>query len=139
LDKTGFVVTFLGDVLKGALALWLAQWLDVGLWGEAGAMLAVVLGHLYPVQLGFHGGKGAATSFGATLVISWPLGLLCVVIAGIVFAFRRGFTISGLVAIATAPLTALVFGLPLPHWCGLLVMVLLLLFSHRENLRTLKN
>jgi glycerol-3-phosphate acyltransferase PlsY len=139
LGKSGFIITFLGDMLKGALAIWLAQWLDVGLWGEAGAMLAVVLGHLYPVQLNFHGGKGAATGFGVVLMINWPLGLLCVVIAGIVFALRRAFTISGLLAIASAPMTALLFGLPLAHWIGLLVMVLLLLFSHRENIRTLRN
>jgi acyl phosphate:glycerol-3-phosphate acyltransferase len=135
LGKTGFIIAFLGDVLKGSLAVWLAQWLAVGAWGEAAAMVAVVLGHLYPVQLGGRGGKGASTGFGAVLVIHPLLGLLCVLIAAIVFAFTRGFTVSGAIAIATAPLTSLLLGIAPAHWVGLFIVVVLLLYAHRDNLR----
>lgn len=135
LGKSGFIVAFLGDVLKGSVALWVARWLGVGPWGEAAAMVAVVLGHLYPVQLGFQGGKGASTGLGAVLVIHPLLGLLCVLIAALVFAFTRGFTVSGAIAIATAPLTSLLLGISQAHWLGLLLIVLLILYAHRQNLR----
>jgi glycerol-3-phosphate acyltransferase PlsY len=87
------------------------------------------------VQLGFRGGKGASTGFGAVLVINLPLGLLCVVVAAILFAFTRGFTVSGAVSIATAPLTSLFLGLSTEHWVGLVIVVMLLLYAHRDNIR----
>jgi len=129
LGKQGFALVFLGDVLKGMIALWLARWLGVGAWALAGAMIAVVLGHLYPVQLGWRGGKGVATGFGAMLVIQPWLGLLCLVLAGIVFVVTREFTRSGIVAIVAAPLLGLLLRMPLPHWVGLTVIVLLLLYA----------
>lgn len=137
LGKSGFVVAFLGDMLKGALAIWFARWLGVGQWGESAALVAVVLGHLFPAQLGWRGGKGAATGFGAALVISWLLGLLCVLVAAIWFAFSRSFTMSGLVAFVAAPLLAYLIGLPAPYLTGLLIIVALLLFAHRGNIRAL--
>jgi glycerol-3-phosphate acyltransferase PlsY len=137
LGKMGFALVFLGDVLKGVLAVWLARGLGVGLWGEVAAMLAVVLGHLYPFQLGFQGGKGAATGFGAVLVLNWLLGLLCVAVAAVAFAFTRSFTSSGLVAFMLAPVLALFLQVPTPYQAGLLMTVLLLLYTHRDNIRAL--
>jgi glycerol-3-phosphate acyltransferase PlsY len=139
LGKMGFALVFLGDVLKGVLAVWLARSLGVGQWGEVAAMLAVIVGHLYPFQLGFQGGKGAATGFGAALVLNWLLGLLCVVVAAIAFAATRSFTTSGLVAFILAPVLSLFLQMPTPYQVGLLITVLLLLYTHRDNIRALRS
>lgn len=135
LGKRGFVIAFWGDVLKGAVAIWLAQWLGVGSWGIAAVMVAVVLGHLYPIQLGYQGGKGVATGFGAVLVLNLALGVLCVVLAAVVFAFTRAFTRSGLIAIAIAPLLGFLLRLPIAQWSGLVVVVFLLLYAHRAYIQ----
>src|SRR3954469_16993831 len=66
--------TLLLDGLKGAAAVLLAAWLaghDAVFWAGIGA----VLGHSFPVWLGFRGGKGGATSYGVLIAAAWPVGL----------------------------------------------------------------
>lgn len=137
LGRHGFIVVFAGDLLKGALALYLARWMALPPWGVAASMVAVVLGHLYPVQLNFRGGKGAATSFGAVVVINPLLALLFLGVAGVIFAVSRNFTISGIVAFVTAPALAYLLGISGALWVAITVIALLLLYAHRTNLRSL--
>src|SRR3982750_4081560 len=62
------------DLLKGVAALWIAD----SLWGEAAGLVAgfgAMLGHAFPVWLGFKGGKGVATGGGVLLAAAWGLGL----------------------------------------------------------------
>src|SRR5580692_5618291 len=67
--------TLLCDGGKGAIAVLIARhWLPPG--AEIFAALAAVLGHLFPVWLGFKGGKGVATFLGISLALHWPVGLL---------------------------------------------------------------
>src|SRR5687767_9587168 len=61
LGKSGFAITMLGDTLKGALAVAVGVYAGLAPWLLGVVMLAVVLGHIFPVQLGFRGGKGLAT------------------------------------------------------------------------------
>src|ERR1019366_1592131 len=70
------LITLLGDGGKGAVAVLLAQWRAGS--GEAAAIAggAAFVGHLFPVWLGFRGGKGVATFFGTMIAIAWPAGLL---------------------------------------------------------------
>lgn len=71
LGKTGFVITFLGDFLKGLITVWLASMLTKQHWVITASLLAVVIGHILPAQLSFHGGKGIATVLGGGIFFDW--------------------------------------------------------------------
>ena len=101
------IATLLLDAGKGAVALLVARELfhsDV-----AGAIAggAAFIGHLFPVWLGFRGGKGVATFFGLLLAAAWPLGLLAGATWLLVAALFRISSLAALVASAAAPVYAL--------------------------------
>jgi glycerol-3-phosphate acyltransferase PlsY len=133
LGKGGFALTFLGDALKGALAVGVARWLDVPSFGIVAALLAVVTGHLWPVQLGGRGGKGASTALGGALVVNPWLGVVTLGIALICLALTRSFTRAGMIAMALAPVTAWILRLDGVMVGGVAMLAILLLFAHRQN------
>ena len=92
----GFVLVLALDALKGAVAALAARWAGLDGGWEFAAALAVVAGHVWPVQLGFRGGKGLGPLLGAWLVLA-PLALgACLLIAAIAWAFTRRRVPSGL-------------------------------------------
>jgi glycerol-3-phosphate acyltransferase PlsY len=97
--------TLLLDAAKGAAAVLLAWRLgghQAGLWAGGGA----VLGHLFPVWLGFRGGKGVATGLGVLLAAAWPVGALACATWLLMAKLVRISSLSALVAFALAPLIA---------------------------------
>lgn len=129
----GFLVTLLGDFIKGAIAVWAARLLfaDQRLTGMA--MLAVVLGHIWPVQLGFRGGKGVATSLGALAAYDFRLGLAFTALA-ILFSIFGRLTPAGLIAFAFLPLEAkLLHRVPF-EITTVAILAGMILFAHRKNL-----
>ena len=135
LGPRGFAVSFLGDIVKGALAVWGAQQAGFATPAQALVLLAVIAGHVWPVQLGWRGGKGMSTSFGALLffdpLIAGVLFALCVLL----LAFTRRFTPSALGAYALSPLVAALLGGDLAAIATLFVFASMVLFAHRDNLR----
>jgi glycerol-3-phosphate acyltransferase PlsY len=133
--KWAAAATLLCDGGKGAAAVLLARHF---LPGDAVilAALAVVLGHLFPVWLGFRGGKGVATFIGICLALDWRAGLLVGATWLIVALIWRISSLSALVAIALAP--AFLFGLGERSVTPLaLVLAVLIIAMHRENIRRL--
>jgi acyl phosphate:glycerol-3-phosphate acyltransferase len=126
------------DAAKGALAVLLAKALLPGVpFVHALSGLAAVLGHVFPVWLGFRGGKGVATALGVLAVLVPPAALAGVVAYALVFALFRisslGSLVAGPTAVATAavwPGTRLAVGLTA-------VLCALILFTHRGNIRRL--
>lgn len=133
LGKGGFVATFLVDAIKGALAVQVAYWAGLSSAGIIAALLAVVMGHLWPIQLGGRGGKGASTALGGVLMVSLTLGLIVVGIALVLMALTRKFIQSGLIAVALTPLVAWLLGLDDILVGGTVVLAALLLFAHRMS------
>ncbi|WP_375396888.1 glycerol-3-phosphate 1-O-acyltransferase PlsY [uncultured Sphingomonas sp.] len=126
--------TLLLDLGKGWLAVWLAGRLFGGHVVPAAA--AVLLGHLYPVWLGFRGGKGVATLMGIVLGLYWPLALVFAIVwLGLLAAFHIS-SIAGTSAAISAPVTAALFGL-FEYVLLLLALALLVLWKHRANLERL--
>jgi acyl phosphate:glycerol-3-phosphate acyltransferase len=135
LGPFGFVVTLLLDVTKGALAV--AAAMHFGLRPEpmVAAMLAVVVGHAWPFQLRFQGGKGVATSLGALAAYD-PFILLSVFIVFLpAFVLLRNFTLSGLLAFAISPLIVFLSGLGNVEVATISFLAILILITHRKNIR----
>jgi len=136
-------ITLLGDGGKGALAVLLAWLATRDGTVEQQAVLsslaagAAFLGHLFPVWLGFKGGKGVATFFGTLLAAAWPVGLAAAATWLIVAFLFRISSLAALVAVALAPLVALLIGRPTAIALLALFMALLVLVRHAENVRRL--
>jgi glycerol-3-phosphate acyltransferase PlsY len=131
------------DAGKGYLAVWLAErWTHGnGRWMMAAA-LAAVIGHIFPVWLGWKGGKGVATTFGVFLPIVPYAALGAVAFWILVVLFWRYSSLGSIAAMATLPV--LVYFFYAPHhappdhvlWGTILVSVLVL-WKHRANMRRL--
>jgi glycerol-3-phosphate acyltransferase PlsY len=107
---TDAVTTLVIDAVKGAIAVMAGLTFVGPEWAGVAALLAAIIGHIWPVQLSFHGGKGAATGLGGILVLD-PVVALALLAAGAMwFAFSRDFYRSGLVAIGLATPMLWLFG-----------------------------
>lgn len=136
-NKAAALLTFLFDALKGAAAVLVARlvWPDDETLALA-AGLAAFLGHLYPVWLGFKGGKGVSTTAGLLFAIYWPVGLVA---ATSWLAIAFGFRISSLAALVTAavaPVALLVFG-RIEAAAFVAALAVLIWWAHRDNIRRL--
>ena len=100
-------------------------------------IIAVVIGHIWPIQLGFRGGKGVATAIGALIVFDWMILIVPIMVAGLAFIFFRRFTPGGLIGILMAPVASVVMGLQLPSVLGITALTAIILFAHRTDIRTL--
>jgi glycerol-3-phosphate acyltransferase PlsY len=107
---TDAVITLLLDALKGAIAVVAGLALVGPDWAGAAALLAAIIGHIWPVQLSFHGGKGAATGLGGILALDVTVALALLAAGVVWFGFTRDFFRSGLVAIALAAPMLWLFG-----------------------------
>ncbi len=126
--------TLLGDALKGTAAVLIAAQFGEGPAIAAG--LGAFLGHLFPVWLGFKGGKGVATLIGLLIAFS-PAALLAfaVVWLGLAFAFKYS-SLSALAASAVTPLVLWLLGLPAAALL-FVVLGLLLWWKHAPNIKRL--
>ncbi len=123
------------DGLKGAAAVLILGGLtapEAGLWAGFGA----VIGHLFPVWLGFKGGKGVATSYGVLIAAAWPVGLSAGAVWILMAAIFRRSSLAALVSFATAPLLALWLGNTNLVYLSLTIAVLVFA-RHHENIRRL--
>ena len=140
-NKKAAILTLLGDAAKGWLAVWLAQLLaprfGVDEVGVALVVIAVFLGHLYPVFHRFAGGKGVATAAGILLAINVWLGLATLATWLIIAVFFRYSSLAALVSAVFAPFFyVLMFGF---DWVAgaVALMAVLLIARHRANIAKL--
>jgi acyl phosphate:glycerol-3-phosphate acyltransferase len=136
LGKGGAIATGIGDILKGVIAMMIALRFNLAVWALGCVMVAVLLGHIYPIQLGFKGGKGLSAAFGAVLMYDFRIALITAVIALLLLAIsRRHRQIFFMIGIACSPLVAYLLGQPWGMVLGITGLVLIILFAHQENIR----
>ena len=137
-NKLAAVLTLIGDALKGWLAVALASraapTLGLGEVHVALAALFVFLGHLFPAFYQFKGGKGVATALGVFLALDWRVGGSAAALWLIIFALTRTSSLAALIATASMPFVALYF-LESGLISGvILLIVLLVVWRHKENI-----
>jgi acyl phosphate:glycerol-3-phosphate acyltransferase len=131
------LATLLLDAGKGGIAVLAARFAL----GEDAAQVAALfsfLGHLFPVWLGFRGGKGVATFLGTLLALAWPAGLLACATWVAVAALTRISSLSALVATAATPLWLLLLGRSEAVALSL-VLAALVFVRHAENIARLRH
>ncbi len=127
-------LTLVLDCLKAVAAILLTQYL----WGEAAGPFAAagaMIGHLYPVWLGFHGGKGVATFLGVLIVLMPIAAGIYAALWVLLLATSRISSVAGMIAAISAPITAALLSSTL--FPMLLGFALLVLWKHRENIARL--
>ncbi|MGZ5380783.1 MAG: glycerol-3-phosphate 1-O-acyltransferase PlsY [Thermoanaerobaculia bacterium] len=131
-------LTMLLDIGKGALAVLLMQAITYDPRWLGAAACAAVLGHVFPVWFGFRGGKGVATAIGGFSVLC-PLAVLAVVAVFVaVVAATRLVSLGSITAACLLPLAMrLLFHAPDPEVAAASVVTILLIVSHRANIRRL--
>lgn len=138
-NKVAAVLTLLGDALKGVAAVLLARWLDMGEAATLFAGVAAFVGHVFPVTLGFRGGKGVATAAGVMLAAVPAVGLTALGIWVLVALLSRYSSLAALLAACSAPVSGLLYTHSATVCAALAAMAGLLIWRHADNIRRLMN
>lgn len=135
LGKKMGALTFFMDFIKGIIAVFIGN----AIFGFTGSLLAgvfVVLGHNWPVFLGFKGGKGIATSFGVLLALNWQTALLCFLIGAIVIIITRYVSLGSIIAAIAAPIIIVLTTQSIDKYLYITIVILasLSVSRHKANI-----
>jgi len=143
LGKKAGILTFVGDLLKGVVAVLIAKVIatiahtDVATSSYI-AVVFVVIGHNWPIYLGFRGGKGVATSLGAMIAVNPVIALSCFAFFILIVYVTKYVSLGSVLGICTSPIIMFFIG----NYKGLAVTLFLsasVIFKHRENIKRLLN
>lgn len=143
LGKKAGILTFVGDLLKGVVAVLIAKVIatiahtDIATASYI-AVVFVVIGHNWPIYLGFRGGKGVATSLGAMIAVNPVIALSCFAFFILIVYVTKYVSLGSVLGICTSPIIMFFIG----NYKGLAVTLFLsasVIFKHRENIKRLLN
>ncbi len=147
LGTGGFLAAGVGDAAKAALAVGLARWLFPADWVWVLTLIVVVMGHVWPVQLGFRGGKGIACGIGGVLIFDprlflLLLGIFLLLYAGVLAVPRlrrlpRNYYPPGVTILLAAPVAAWGLGHSTPAVLLVALLVIFLLWANLSNMQKL--
>ncbi len=137
LGKKGFYFTLVTDILKGALMVWLAKWLEPSPVVVSAVVVAVIAGHIWPLWLHFHGGKGIATSLGAFVALDYKILLIGGVVLLITYMITRRFLPSWVVTLIAMPLLAYTLDYSMTVVAPLMLAAAIIIYAHKENIKQL--
>lgn len=135
--RNAAVVTMAGDMLKGLVPVVVARLVTDNDWVVAAVALAAVVGHCWPVFLGFKGGKGVATGAGTTIALAPLVGLVLFAIWWAIVFVSRYTSLGAIILMIAGPFAFILTGQPLPYVLYTILGGALVLWRHRENARAL--
>lgn len=133
--KKGFVITFLGDAAKGALVVFLCRLLKLEDPVMLLCILLVLLGHIFPPQLRFQGGRGLSTAFGAFLAFHPVVILYWLITSIICFLLIRRYTVTCLSALILLPVELFILDYPPFVILFFLLYMIAIIYACKETLR----
>lgn len=149
--KKAAILTLICDILKGVIAIGIAILIgnifsvtDKALLVQI-AGIAVVVGHTYPMFLGFKGGKGVATSLGVIIIANWQIGLICLVFALVLMALTKMVSLGSCGAAVLFPVLVLfinqnyIISEGSGYFIFSILLAILVLFNHRSNIKRILN
>ncbi len=134
------ILTFALDVFKGILAVLISRAILGDIGGYIGGIFAVI-GHNWPVLIGFKGGKGVATSLGVILILHWPTAFICLFIGMIVSLITRYVSLGSIVFLSTTPIVNAIISKDFDKrfFITTLILALLAIYRHKANFKRLMN
>jgi glycerol-3-phosphate acyltransferase PlsY len=137
--KWAAIATLAGDMAKGIIPVLIARALSESAWVLAGVGLAAVAGHCWPIFLRFKGGKGVATGAGTSIGLAPLIGLGLFAFWWAVVLLSRYTSLGAIAVMLVSPLAFYFSGQPLPYVLYTILGGALVLWRHRENVRSLLN
>ena len=140
LGKWPAVITLLGDILKGTLAVAIGKYTGVAPLYEGLIGISAILGHNFSLFLGFRGGKGVATSLGVLVIYAPPAALVTLIIWIGVVLFTKYSSLGAIVSFALLPFNVMLFNFE--DKTKIFVSILISLFiilRHKDNMKRLMN
>ncbi|MGH7332636.1 MAG: glycerol-3-phosphate 1-O-acyltransferase PlsY [Candidatus Rokuibacteriota bacterium] len=132
LGRGAAALTLVGDMVKGAAAVWLGGLLSGG--AVAPCAVAAVVGNCWPIFLRFRGGKGVATGFGALLALV-PMAVAPAIIVWLaITASFRYVSLASVLAALCVPLGALMLGYPWSSVAASALVAMIIIIRHHENI-----
>lgn len=143
------LIVFIVDLIKGALAvllvgvvffLWVRPWqagssmANLQPWWETAAGLLAMVGHSWPLWLGFRGGKSVATGLGVLLALSWPVALAALGVFALSLRVSRFVSLSSMLAAIATVILMLVTAQPLPYMLLGTLGASYIILRHRPNI-----
>ena len=135
--KLAALLTLLGDALKGALTVGLAQYFELSSLMIGLIAIATLIGHVFPIYYGFKGGKGVATAAGILFMFSWVMGLTVLGIWLGVFFIWRYSSLAAIIAGSLSPVIGFFYGIDFYELIASSIIALILILRHIENIKRL--
>ena len=135
--KLAALLTLLGDALKGALTVGLAQYFELSSLMVGLIAIATLIGHVFPIYYGFKGGKGVATAAGILFMFSWIMGLTVLGIWLGVFFIWRYSSLAAIIAGSLSPVIGFFYGIDFYELIASSIIALILILRHIENIKRL--
>jgi glycerol-3-phosphate acyltransferase PlsY len=135
LGKKGFVITFLLDLLKGIFVAYVANYIGLDkMWILLFGIMAVV-GHIWPFQLNFSGGKGVSTFLGVMLFFDYRVVLSFMGIFLPLYLLTRKFSMAGLIVISFSPIILYLFNYDYGILLISVVFIGIIMIAHKTNIK----